>query len=749
MQGGPDDGCSISSTEVDATDAARQTDHGIGQPGRGRSHRVRIPSGHGLRSLTDIRPLYIVPNDPWAEHAIIPCFRVADSVDSMVGYFSSEALAELAPGLATFVQRSNGVLRLIICPILSAKDLAAIHDGTSAADETATVALSGLEITEDSIARHTLTCLTWLLRSGRIEIKVALMQSALFHPKVWLFRDREDVVALHGSSNLTHAGIRTNIEQIAVSRSWDDEKQQYTTARLEEQFAALWSNADDNCIVVQMPDAIRERLVTTYSVDRQPTEDDLRAIYVRASQSGNRPIVVAERGRSRFRLPRELRYRHGPYAHQGAAVDAWCKAGHKGVLEMATGSGKTIAALVGAHRLYQIARPLVIVVAAPYIPLIQQWCDEVRSFGITAINLADASGPQIRANQIGQIQRRLRSRASDVELVVVSHSMLSTRHFQEQVARLDCKTLLIADEAHNLGSEGFISEPPNFFDYRLGLSATPIRQYDDKGTKALLEFLGPVVFRFTLKQAIGNCLVEYDYCVHPVRLTEEETERWHSLTDRIRANVWRANDGEGDDTYLSKLLRDRRAILELAANKLQALETAIGHEEVRRIRHALIYASDKGPDQLEAVNRMLKSRGVLFHQLTHVETADREKTRRIVRSFQDGTLRVLTAKRVLDEGVNIPQIRTAFILASTTVERQWVQRRGRLLRRFDAIGKTHAEVHDFVALPSEMGEGDGDCRSLLRSELQRVQQFAALARNAGKADGPLRTIDRLVQGLFK
>ena len=321
---------------------------------------------------------------------------------------------------------------------------------------------------------------------------------------------------------------------------------------------------------------------------------------------------------------------------------------------------------------------------------------------------------------------------------------LSKRKFK----KFDCATLLIADEAHNLGAEGFITDPPSFFNYRLGLSATPVRQYDEEGTEALFSFFGPVVFRFTLKEAIGLCLVEYDYYVHPVELTQAEMDEWYDLTEKIKANMWRQKQGGKPDDYLTILFRDRRVLLETAENKIAALEDALKHEGIGSLRHTLIYASDKAPQQLEAVNSLLKSHGVLFHQLTYEETADRDETARIIQSFQEGTLRILTAKRVLDEGVNIPQIEKAFILASTTVERQWVQRRGRLLRACHEIGKTHSEVHDFIALPPDMNKVDDEARGLIRSELSRVQEFARLARNAGRADGPLDIIDKLVNAAF-
>ena len=499
--------------------------------------------------------------------------------------------------------------------------------------------------------------------------------------------------------------------------------------------------------MVPLPDVVRDQLVKTYSTPSPPQETDLSALYDRASLLETSSADVVTTYGNDFKIPVWLRYEDGPFAHQGKAVNAWCEAKYQGVLEMATGSGKTITAMICAHKLYEQSKPLLIVVSAPYVPLIQQWCDEIEPFGVHPVNLSTVSGPRGRGRILGRLRRRLHSGASEVEIVVVSHRTLSDAGFQSELQRFECTTLLVADEAHNLGSEGFISKPPTFFDHRLGLSATPVRQYDAEGTEALFDFLGPVVFQFSLEDAIGNCLVEYDYFIHEVHLTEDEMDRWRGLTEKIRAIAWRQEEGGKPDEYLTKLLRDRRAILEIAANKIGALKTALDREDMSSLSHTLVYTSDKGPEQIEEVNELLNDRGLLFHQLTYEETGDRDGTQHILRAFQNGTLKVLTAKRVLDEGVNIPQIQKAFILASTTVERQWVQRRGRLLRQCKEIGKTHSEVHDFVVLPSEV-DTDPDARTLVRSELERVQEFARLARNAGRPDGPLAAIDRLVQAAF-
>ena len=698
-----------------------------------------------LQSLGQIRSLYMLPDDSFVESALLPCFSASERVDCMMGYFSSESLSSLAPGLATFIDKSRGNIRLIISPALSSADQEAIKAGVNStrASAIAVAAMKDALGTENFIARHTLKCLTWLLQSGRLEIKIALMKDALFHPKVWLFRQASDTIAVHGSSNMTGQGIRRNIEQVAVSRSWDREDGEYAVRKLASQFETYWRDSDPNCIVVDIPTAIKEGLLRNYSSSVPPKESDLIGLYDKA-KSQRRDASVDS---SEFAIPSYLRYEDGRFAHQGAAVKAWIANEYRGILEMATGSGKTITAMIAAKKLSEhISTSLLIVVAAPYVPLIQQWCDEIAPFGIKPVNLTLESGHKGRASALGRVRRQLRRRASSVQAVVVSHDTLCDDRFQREISDFGCAKLLVADEVHNLGRRQFIDAPPDFFNYRVGLSATPERQYDEEGTERLFDYFGKVVFRFTLEEAIGNCLVPYDYFVHPVDLTSDELDLWEEISAKIRAQAWRQEKGAPPSDYVSKLLRDRRAVLENAANKVLELERLLASETRDSLRHTLIYTSDKAPAQLEEVNRLLHNKGVLFHQLTAEETANRERATSILRGFQDGTLGVLTAKRVLDEGVNIPQVRKAYILASTTVERQWTQRRGRLLRRCDEIGKVYSEIHDFVALPPSDGVHDGDVRAIYRGELERASEFAGLARNAGSSGGPLNVLSELMRG---
>lgn len=711
-------------------------------------HNVPTDTPLPLReSLAAADPLYVLPKDPLVTRVLVPAMRSSTQLDVMMGYFASSSFAEIAPGLATFLRNTPAPMRIVVSPFLTETDFDTLTRDDKYRADLARRLLIDDAPNEYDLARHTLECLAWLLNQHRLIIKIAVMRSALFHPKVWLFCDEQNRAALHGSTNLTASGLKHNREQITLSRDWAGAESIYSIDRLREEFDSLWSGGDDDCYVLPLSDAVARKIVEKYKTDRAPDEKSFQALWRKAHGASPPTIDEGFSSPSALVVPPHLKYDSGEFAHQGEAVQAWEAADRRGILEMATGSGKTITALICAARLQDVvANGLLVVVAAPYRPLIEQWCEEVRQFGISPVDLTAAGGPRPRAKEIGQASRSLRTGVSHTEVLIVSNNILRTEEFNRRLSAAPGMKLLVADECHNLGADSFMTNPPEYFSYRLGLSATPERQYDDVGTQALQAYFGDTCFTFALKDAIGNCLTEYDYHVHLIELTPSEMDEWSELTRQIGTQAWRVEAGE-ESSHLDNLLRQRRLVLETASGKIETLASLIDTQNPRDLRHALVYATDKDPKQLKAVNRLLTSRGLLFHQLTQEETASRHKTNNILSSFQEGIIRVLTAKRVLDEGVNIPQIKLAYLLASTTVRRQWVQRRGRLLRNCKAIGKTHAVIHDLVVVPPlatvPTPQLDSDSRRLVRSELDRVWEFAQLSRNGPAADGPYRAVERL------
>ncbi len=697
-------------------------------------------------AISNAQPLYFLPKDPVIQEVLIPALQAGRSVDLMMGYFSSGSFAEIAPGLATFLRNSNAPMRMVVSPFLTEDDFEALAKSDEELRNLAERVLIEDVPDQDVIVHHTLECFAWLITQERLVIKMAVLREALFHPKVWLFEDGENRAALHGSTNFTKSGLSKNREQLTLSRDWKGDEAVFHIDRLREEFNILWSGGDENCTVVPLSDAVERKIVKRYKTNDMPDERIITEIWQKAHEL-SQSFIVDTAHKDELRIPDYLVYETGDFAHQGQAVKAWAESGCRGILEMATGAGKTITSMICATKLQDEVDGLFVVVSAPYRPLIEQWCGEIQEFGVYPINLTTVGGPEKRDREIKQASRRLRTGTSRVEVLVTSNDTLCTERFVNSIARVQAAKLLIADECHNLGAESFISNPPDVFDFRLGLSATPIRQYDEEGTAALIAYFGDVCFSFTLEQAIGKCLTEYDYHAHFVELTDDEMGEWKILTAQIGAHAWKLGSDQ-NDSYLDNLLRLRRLVLETASGKLDTLADILDAEGPRTLRFTLVYATDKKPEQLKQVNRLLQDRGVLFRQLTHEETKSRKGTQKILSSFQNGQLRVLTAKRVLDEGVNIPQIKLAFLLASTTVRRQWVQRRGRLLRRCKEIGKTHAVIHDFVVLPPRTSSLtieslDKDARKLVRSELERVWEFARLSRNGPLKGGPYEAVQRL------
>lgn len=230
-----------------------------------------------FQSLSSIKPLYFLPSDPFPEEVLIPAFRLAEKADCMMGFFSSGSLSSLAPGLATYINLSNYSFRLIISPFLRQDDLEAIENSIRSPKEVINDFLESLIITDDLLQQHTLKCLSYLLRVGRIEIKIALMKHALFHPKVWLFERGNDAIAAHGSSNMTLSGIKRNFEQITVSMSWIDPTQRYIIDKFRYKFDRLWDEKEDECYVISIPQAVQEQILRPYpAIKRVAMEHPLK-----------------------------------------------------------------------------------------------------------------------------------------------------------------------------------------------------------------------------------------------------------------------------------------------------------------------------------------------------------------------------------------------------------------------------------------------------------------------------------------
>jgi DNA phosphorothioation system restriction enzyme len=436
--------------------------------------------------------------------------------------------------------------------------------------------------------------------------------------------------------------------------------------------------------------------------------------------------------------------------YQQDAIKAWSKNSGRGILRMATGTGKTVTALLSVAQTAESIGDVVVVITVPYQHLVDQWAEDIEEFGVEPVRVYRS-----RRRWQEPLQRQLtefRSGARSIVVAVVTHTTFASEPFQRTLSRTDSRTMLVADEVHHLGAPHLRKAFPEEIPLRLGLSATPKRWYDEEGTEALESYFDGIVYTYGLQNAIDQgALCPYYYIPHIVELTLKETEEYLSLTNKIGRLAQYVDDDIGDadlqdNTNLKHALFRRARIVGTAENKLERLTELIDQSE--GVQHTLVYCGDGSVEaddieeetkrHVDATAERLCSIGVNARRFTARESQSEREL--LLQDFEDGDLQALVAIRCLDEGVDIPATETAYMLASSTNPRQFVQRRGRILRTHP--GKKNAVIHDFIAIPGGGGLSSLDSeafsaeRSLIEKELQRVSTFAEAAINHPDAEVP-------------
>jgi DNA phosphorothioation system restriction enzyme len=452
---------------------------------------------------------------------------------------------------------------------------------------------------------------------------------------------------------------------------------------------------------------------------------------------------------SGFRSPDWVEQR----GYQQQAIRAWVESGGRGIYNMATGTGKTVTSLLTAAEIADsLDGNLALVIAVPYQHLVDQWANDLTDFGSTPV-----LAYQSRSDWQERLERELLEFNMGVRpslVIITTHTTFASDAFQNSLSRLNQnRTMLIADEVHHLGAPHHRDSLPEAIGLRLGLSATPERFYDDEGTESLFDYFGDgVVFEYSLKKAIQEgALVEYYYLPHVIELTPEEAEQYSALSSKIaRLAAQQGGDiGDADmqgNTSLKYALFKRARLIGTAENKLEKLEDLIRSRD--QIEHTLVYCGDGSVEDdmtgqtkrhVDATVELMRDELQLsVNRFTARESqAEREV---LLDEFESGDLQALVAIRCLDEGIDVPATKTAYVLASSSNPRQFVQRRGRILRQHH--NKDHAVIHDFVVAPPSMSGGtmsDDEFKSerrLVEKELERVNLFSEAARNHPDDDVP-------------
>jgi superfamily II DNA or RNA helicase len=707
-----------------------------------------------IMSIRDIKlkKSYHSSLDRVARDFYIPLLSEAHCYKRAVGFFSSSIFSVIAVGIASLA-KNGGFIQLVASPKLSAEDITAIQTGYALRDEIARNAvLRELSTPKNQFEEKNLNLLANLITKGIMDIKIALTENAtqagMFHVKMGLVEDTDgNVVAFSGSMNESLIALELNYESIDVYCSWQTEDEQTRTIDKMNQFASIWNNTEPNVRIVEFP-ALEQEILNRYmrksitDFEESVSDEKMSFVYMKSKRRKNVPAIP----------PGVLLHNY-----QTEAIDEWVRRDYRGIFDMATGTGKTFTGLGAIARLYEaVDGKLAVIIVCPYQHLVEQWVEDIKLFGIKPIIGYSSSSQKdwLKRLESAILNQILKVTGREFFCFICTNATFSSDKVQGLIAKIRGEALLLVDEAHNFGAERLSCLMSDRYDYRLALSATIKRHNDEEGTAKLYSYFGSKCIEYTLECAIAeNKLTRYKYYPIITTLNDNENRIYIGLTIEMSKCLIKGKDEKTRLNERGKRIALKRARLVAGIeDKLTKLAEHI--KPYIDDKHILVYCgattvlrddrdrSDTGDEdlrQIDAVTQLLGN--VLNMKISQFTSKEDIAEREILkREFAAGdNLQALIAIKCLDEGVNIPAIKTAFILASTTNPKEYIQRRGRVLRLFP--GKEYAEIFDFIALPRPLDEvaslTDEQVShelTLVKNELARAEEFARLAMNMGEAE---------------
>ncbi len=631
--------------------------------------------------------------------------------------------------MAYFVARNEGRLEYIINIQLSPEDYEMIEKGTKNAEDLISQRMiQDIDSLYDAYAHDHVRMLGWLIAQNVLEIRVGYITeanspTAILHQKTGIMIDKNgDILTFNGSNNESAQGWMYNSEKFKVFMNWESNSNPYIQQDLDD-FDELWSDRAKKTKVIPFPDAVKAHLIKM----APQTKGELTTVLQRLGVSSPSPVPKM--------VLRE---------YQNDAIQAWFENDCQGIFEMATGTGKTFTALGALQELSHREKRLIVVISCPYLHLCNQWKQSIEKMGIE-LPLVFASSIDLKWKDklYEKILDNLLKKVHQF-IILTTHDTASSPKFIDLLKKAGSPLCLIGDEVHGMGSTTHLEALQPFYQYRLGLSATPERYFDEIGSDRLIQFFNNIIYEFSLHRAINEInpdtgksfLVPYEY--HPIiiELTNEDMENYSKLSGRIALLSHKKNRTKADEHNLEQKLRERADIVKNCTTKYPAFSQLI-HElkQKEALRHTLIYCS---PQQIQIVQGLIKDeKGILQHKFTFEEDAIQKKAKYnnmterefLLDNFDKGVYNVLVAIRCLDEGVDVPSTEKAILMCSSGNPKEYIQRRGRVLRRYP--GKEKAVIYDFTALPNTVLSPNTveAAQKMVESQLNRLEEFANDAMN--------------------
>lgn len=672
----------------------------------------------------DFKPDYNKSEDDIAKEFYLPAMKNAFVYDRVSGYFGSTIYIIAWSALQDFVS-NGGKMRIICSPCVSDMDKAAMSEGYSAKNNEI-IRKSLMKELDDLFNQEELEkparVLACLIALGIIDVKIAVPLSGsepdlqrLFHDKVGIFSDTDgNAVGFRGSMNETFKGLAEdgNSESIDVFPSWTDERDAVRVQNAIKYFNKLWDRNMENTAVYDFPEAVRNSLI------EKSNGYDWRQL--------TKEIEVSISRSKRWRADKK-NVAKNPRKHQLIALENWEKNGRRGIFEHATGSGKTYTAICAIRD--ALDRHKTVLVLVPSKELLRQWRKEIgeniQDIEIQYLLCGDGNNAWKKDNLL-----RLWTSPSDNmnKITIAIMDTACSGQFVNSVLPGE-HLLIIADEVHRIGSSARRNILNIDAHERLGLSATPIRYGDVEGTKAIFDYFGGIVEPvFSLEDAIRtNVLTKYYYHPTQISLIEQEQDDWNALTKIINKII--ASNGDSnrnisalieENSRLQMKMIERSRIIKQARGKVP-LALSVIKDNYKYGEHWIVYCDNQF--QLREVLNLLLDNDYDAYEYHSDMLGDREQTLK----YFDRNGGILVSIRCLDEGVDIPATTHALILASSKNPREFIQRRGRILRKYE--GKYFAHLYDAIVVPPKSYDENDKSASIIETELMRAIQFGSWAEN--------------------
>ena len=680
----------------------------------------------------------------------------SNKFDLLLGYFSSSAINVLSLGFATFLY-NGGQLRMIANNILSKEDKNAFVLAEENPADSFLLDLSDIKKLKESLdeyERHFFDCLAWLIANKRIQLKIIRPKDGqgIAHYKNGVFYDDKDYVGFSATCNFTAYGLLENLERLEVYLSWENSRSSKFVKGINEDFNNIFSGTADYV----------EYLTTKeieVAIKKEFGDKDFGELLIQERMLLEKKKTLIENKKLRkciikvekqidalIREPK-FPFPEGPRSYQIDAYNNWVTNDYQGVFAMATGTGKTITSLNCLLAEYKKTKSYKAVILVPTVALVEQWKKECQKFNFKNIITVSL---KINWNNDLAFFNTADKFLNTSFIVIVTYASFTRPKFQSHFQQLPKDTLLIADEVHNMGSQSILRILPKIhLEKRIGLSATPHRQFDEEGNSAIQRFFNdspPFIVSYSMKQALEvGWLCPYTYFPHLVELNDEELKEYIKISKKLLKYLDPKTHSYKKMPEVEYLLLERKRIIHKAAKKLSVFKDILKDEFKRRgtLKYTLIYVPEGAePDYSSNDNNSEDDEDIkLIHEYTKAVsstddllmvkqfTSNSKGRDTLLNEFASGKIHALTSMKCLDEGVDVPRSELAIFCASTGNPRQFIQRRGRVLRL--AEGKVHATIHDLVVIPKiDAEENNYDMeRNLVKKELERVMDFASLAMN--------------------